>query len=310
MKVLIADDDTSTRLMLKGLLQKQDCDITEADSGTSALEVIQSSEPPDLIFMDWNMPGLTGVEVTTLLRETQGDYAPYVIIISGYDATTQIIEALGYGADDYITKPLDGHLIKAKFAVAKRIIDVQEKLKQSNEVLQKLAYYDELTGVFNRRAGDASFMVEVERCIRKDQNLCIAMADIDHFKKVNDNYGHQTGDRVLKAFAGILKKTIRPYDMVCRYGGEEFMLIAEINTPSEAKELFERIRKRVSESEFSVDGQTLKITASFGVYLVTPNTELVLTDLVKKADEALYQAKTEGRNRVNLISALTDQAKN
>lgn len=304
MKVLIADDDISTRITLIGLLEKQDCEIAEADSGTAALNVIQSDDPPDLIFLDWNMPGLTGVEVTSLLRETQINYEPYVIIVSAYNDSNQIIEALDCGADDYITKPLDGHFVNAKFAVAKRIIDVQEKLKQSNEMLQKLAYYDELTGVLNRRAGNASFMVEVERCIRKDQNICVALVDIDHFKQVNDKYGHQVGDRVLREFANILKTAVRPYDIVCRYGGEEFMLFAEINTAAEARDLFERVRERVSQAEIKIDNQVLKITASFGVYMAVPSSDLNLVKLVSKADEALYQAKGEGRNRVIITTAL------
>lgn len=306
MKVLITDDDITTRLTLRGLLSKHDCEIVEAASGLEALEVIQSDSPPNLIFMDWNMPDLSGVEVTSLLRETLTEDQPYVIIVSSYNAEQQIIEALSYGADDYITKPVDGNFLNAKFAVAKRIIDTQEKLKQSNEVLQKLAYYDELTGVLNRRAGAASFMVEMERCVRGDQNLSVAMVDIDHFKKVNDTYGHQAGDVVLKEFASTLRKTIRPYDIICRYGGEEFMLIAEVNNEAEAQHLFERVRQNVSELVIQLDKTTINITASFGVYVVTPSTQLTLHEMIKHADKALYQAKGEGRNRVIVTSKLDD----
>mgnify|MGYP000468818443 CR=1 FL=1 len=306
MKVLITDDDTTTRLILRGLLSQHDCEIVEAASGHEALSIIQSDSPPDLIFMDWNMPDLSGVEVTTLLRETLSEHQPYVIIVSSYNADQQVLEALSYGADDYITKPVDRHFLNAKFAVAKRIIDIQEKLKQSNEVLQKLAYYDELTGVLNRRAGNASFMVEVERCVRSDQNLSVALVDIDYFKKINDSYGHQTGDVVLKEFANVLRKTIRPYDIVCRYGGEEFMLIAEVNNEREAQQLFERIRQAVSALEIKTGQISIKITASFGVYIVTPSTQLSLHHMLKHADAALYQAKGEGRNRVIIKSRLHD----
>lgn len=306
MKVLITDDDITTRLTLRGLLSQHDCDIVEAASGLEALEVIQSDSPPNLIFMDWNMPDLSGVEVTTLLRETLSEDQPYVIIVSSYNDDKQILEALSYGADDYITKPVDGNFLNAKFAVAKRIIDTQEKLKQSNEVLHKLAYYDELTGVLNRRAGNASFMVEVERCVRSDQNLSVAMVDIDYFKKVNDSHGHQTGDIVLKAFANILRKTIRPYDIVCRYGGEEFLLIAEVNSEHEAQQLFERVRLAVNTREIKAGEVTLKITASFGVHVVTPSVQLSLNDMVKHADKALYQAKAEGRNRIIVTSQLNN----
>jgi diguanylate cyclase (GGDEF)-like protein len=306
MKVLITDDDITTRLTLRGLLSQHDCEIVEAASGLEALAEIQSDSPPDLIFMDWNMPDLSGVEVTTLLRETLTENQPYVIIVSSYTDDHQILEALSYGADDYITKPVDGNFLNAKYAVAKRIIDTQEKLKQSNEVLQKLAYYDELTGVLNRRAGNASFMVEVERCVRSDQNLSVAMVDIDYFKKVNDTHGHQVGDVVLKQFANCLRKTIRPYDIICRYGGEEFLLIAEVNNVREARQLFERVREAVAGLKIKVPETLIEITASFGVYVVTPSSELTLHDMVKHADESLYQAKADGRNRVIITSDLED----
>jgi diguanylate cyclase (GGDEF)-like protein len=302
MKVLIVDDDQTIRLTLHGLLKRHDCEIVEADSGLAALQVIQSEDPPQLIFMDWNMPDLSGVEVTSLLRETIEEDQPYVIIISSNSANEQIIEALSYGADDYITKPIDGHFLNAKYAVANRILATQQKLKQTNQVLEKLAYYDELTGLLNRRAGHASFSVEMDRCIRKDQRLAIALADIDHFKKVNDTYGHQAGDEVLKAFAKKLSQTLRPYDIVCRYGGEEFMLIAEINSEIEAKDLFERVRREIADIKITIGEIIIKITASFGVYVVEPSSEANLNDLLKHADEALYQAKAEGRDRIIVYS--------
>ncbi len=304
MRVLIVDDDHTIRMTLEGLLRKHNCEIIQADSGIKALNIIQSGQVPELIFMDWNMPGLSGVEVTTLLRETVQENQPYVIIVSSNSETEHVIEALSYGADDYIVKPIDGRFLNAKFAVAERILGVQEKLKQTNQVLEKLAYYDELTGVLNRRAGNASFEVEVERCIRKDQNICIAMVDIDHFKKVNDTHGHQAGDEVLKVIANTIRQTIRPYDILCRYGGEEFMLIAEINNKQEAEDLFERVRERISQAKTQLPDLSIDITASIGVHLVQATTELRLKDLVREADKALYQAKSDGRNRVVVSSLL------
>jgi diguanylate cyclase (GGDEF)-like protein len=305
MKILIVDDDLTTRLSLVGLLKQHDCEIVEADSGKSALSIIQSNNPPDLIIMDWSMPGLSGVEVTTLVRETVTEEQPYVIIVSSYKQDEQVIEALNYGADDYITKPVDGLLLKAKFAVAKRIIDIQEKLRQSNEMLEKLAYHDELTGVLNRRAGTASFQVELNRAIRKSDNLAVALVDIDHFKNINDSYGHPGGDEVLRVFAATLQKTMRPYDIVCRYGGEEFLLIAQVGSAQTASELFERVRQTISQTAISYEKQTINITASFGVHVVTPDYDLHLKQMTKQADENLYKAKADGRNRV-IVSADVD----
>lgn len=305
MRVLIADDDITTRLSLKGLLNKLFCrSIVEAESGTEALQIIQSDDPPDVIFMDWNMPGLSGVEVTSLLRETVTEEQPYVIIVSSNQENKDIVDALNYGADDYMIKPIDGHLLNAKFAVAKRIIDIQEKLRQSNEVLRKLAYQDELTGVLNRRAGQASFQVELERCIRRDENLAVALVDIDFFKKINDNFGHAAGDEVLKTFAATLQKTLRPYDIVSRYGGEEFLLIAQVHTDEDARELFERVRQTISQVEFKFEQQSLKITASFGVTVIRPDKDIKLNELTAIADKALYQAKGNGRNQVVVDSNL------
>lgn len=308
MKVLIADDDDSTRITLKGLLRNKDCDIVEVESGDQALEVIQSSSPPDMILLDWNMPGLSGVEVVSLLRETmQADDQPYVIIISAYEERERILQALSFGADDYITKPIDGHFLSAKYAVAQRLIDMQDKLKQSNQVLEKLAYYDELTGVLNRRAGQASFLVEVERCLRSEQKIALAMVDIDHFKSVNDTHGHQGGDIVLQSFAETLTKTLRPYDIVCRYGGEEFLLIAEMDSVDKAEQLFERVRKAVSDKVIELPSIKLSITASFGVHLVEPRMDMDIKKLINKADQALYQAKAAGRNKVVVTADLPQQ---
>jgi len=306
MRVLIVDDDPTIRMTLQGLLKQHDCEILEADSGLKALKMIQSEQSPELILMDWNMPGLSGVEVTTLLRETVEENQPYVIIISSNSDSEHIIEALSYGADDYIIKPIDGRFLNAKFAVAQRILGIQEKLRQTSLVLEKLAYYDELTGVLNRRAGNASFEVEMDRCIRKDQNVCVAMVDIDHFKKVNDTYGHQAGDEVLKVFANSIRQTMRPYDIICRYGGEEFLVIAEINNEHEAADLFERVRKNVSKIVIHHADDIISVTASFGIYVVRPHTDLRLKNLVQKADEALYEAKASGRNRVIIYSALDE----
>ncbi|WP_273149992.1 diguanylate cyclase [Methylophaga thiooxydans] len=308
MRILIVDDNPTIRMTLEGLLKKHDCEIYEADSGFKALDIIQSDQPPELIFMDWNMPGLSGVEVTTLLRETVAENQPYVIIISSNSDSEHVIKALSYGADDYIVKPIDGRFLNAKFAVAQRILGIQEKLRQTNLVLEKLAYYDELTGVLNRRAGNASFQVEMDRAIRKGQNVCIAMVDIDHFKKINDTFGHQAGDEVLKAFSRVLRQTMRPYDIVCRYGGEEFMLIAEINNKDEASDLFERVRETISTKEIRHANQSISITASFGVHVFIPRTDMVLISLVQKADEALYEAKSAGRNKV-IISANLNESK-
>jgi diguanylate cyclase (GGDEF)-like protein len=304
MKVLIADEDAQHREHLAALLKPEDNTILFVDSGMDAMDVIESESPPDLILMDWNMPGLSGVEVATLMRETQEEYEPYVIILADYSHDEKIIQALSYGADDYIHKPVDADLFRAKLAVAERIVSMQEKLKRSNQMLEKLAYYDDLTGVLNRRAGNASFMVEVERCIRKDQNMAIAMVDIDHFKKINDTYGHQAGDKVLKIFAQFIQKTLRPYDIVCRYGGEEFLLILEIQGTAEAEQLFERVRERIATTDIQFQGQVINITASFGVYVVTPSTELSLDELVAVADEALYEAKQTGRNKVEVRTTL------
>lgn len=308
MRVLIVDDDITTRISLTGLLRKHDnCEILEAETGIDALQIIQSDYPPDLIFMDWNMPGLSGVEVTNLVRETQKEQQPYVIMVSSYQETDQIIEALNFGADDYITKPIDGHYLRAKFFVAKRIIDIQEKLKQSNEVLKKLAHQDELTGVLNRRAGYASFQVELERCLRKDNLLAVALVDIDHFKRINDQHGHDSGDQVLRLFASTLQKALRPYDVVCRFGGEEFLLLAEIAHAEEAQQLFERVRQRINQTVFDTGSMQMTVTASIGVNVVWPDADLTLQQLTKQADAALYQAKANGRDQVVLYSELGTQ---
>ncbi|HEC73640.1 MAG TPA: diguanylate cyclase [Methylophaga aminisulfidivorans] len=297
MNVLIADDDPTIRLTLSSLLSSTGCDLMEAANGEDALAIIDSENSPELILLDWNMPGLSGVEVTRRLRAGSQENRPYIIIVSSYHEPLQIIEALDAGADDFITKPIDGRFLKAKYNVAERILTAQNKLNQANKVLERLAYFDELTGVMNRRAGMVSVEIELERCLRSRDVLAVAMLDIDFFKRVNDSLGHIAGDEVLHEFATKIHAELRPYDVICRYGGEEFFIAASMKHEAECERLFERLRLAIENMVFN-NYPELKITTSIGVFIDKPVEQEDVKSLVEKADKALYKAKESGRNKV------------
>jgi two-component system, cell cycle response regulator len=297
MKVLIADDDEVSRLTLSSLLEGYGCELHITKDGHEAMAVINQTEAPELIFLDWNMPGINGVEITSLIRQNLIDSPPYVIIVSSNNKKDQIIEALAAGADDFITKPIDGLFLKAKYAVAERILRVQDRLVNTNKMLEKLAYYDELTGVMNRRAGIVAVDIEIERCIRKNELLAVALLDIDHFKHINDFYGHPEGDKVLKQFSKHVQQTLRPYDVLCRYGGEEFLIAACLKKRDESELLFERIRSTVENMDMEFN-QAIDVTTSIGVCIHQPSQHSKVANLIKQADEALYEAKGAGRNKI------------
>lgn len=301
MKVLVADDDELIRLALSSLLEGYGCELSIAKDGHEAMEVINQADAPELIFLDWNMPGINGLEITSLIRENQIDTPPYVIIVSSNNKKEQIIEALAAGADDFITKPIDGLFLRAKYAVAERILNVQERLINTNKMLEKLAYYDELTCVMNRRAGIVAVDIEIERCIRKNELLAVALLDIDHFKHINDLHGHPEGDKVLKQFSKEVQQTLRPYDVLCRYGGEEFLIGACLRKPEEGDLLFERLRATVEKMQMEFN-HAIKVTTSIGVCIHQPTQDSNVSKIIKQADEALYGAKAAGRNQVVTVT--------
>lgn len=224
---------------------------------------------------------------------------PYIIIMTGSTSVPDDIhsEALHLGADDFIEKPLDFKRVAGTLRAADRVISTQLRLVTMNERLDQLASNDELTGLLNRRAGLDNYRVNLSRLKRTlNQSACVILCDIDHFKSINDTYGHAVGDKVLIDIAQRLKHALRPFDVICRYGGEEFFLFCEVDSAL-AYKLLERLLSCISSDPVKMKNKSLDVTMSIGCYLINDQDSLLApSTMIDHADTALYEAKANGRN--------------
>ncbi|CAN5787495.1 diguanylate cyclase [soil metagenome] len=303
-RILVVDDHEDNIEVLKVRLESWGYQTASAYNGADALKYVEST-PPDLILLDVMMPEMDGNEVA---RRIKGNAAlPFIPIImqTALDSTDSKVEGLEAGADDYITKPIDFAELKARLRSMLRIKRLQEALEEREkellEVNQRLTYMsqtDALTGLDNRRHLNERIDEMFSHAKRLNEPFSLVMCDLDKFKSVNDTYGHQAGDEVLKQLSAILKDEAREIDRVGRYGGEEFMLLLPGTVLDAAVTFAERVRKRIEGHTFTFPGGTLTRTASFGV-AGWPHPKIEqCDDLVRTADDALYVAKETGRNKV------------
>lgn len=290
-KVLVVDDDKLYRVILEDSLKKWGYNVITAEDGYEALQMLEQPDGPQLAVIDWVMPGLEGPEVCRRVRQQRKMGYIYIILLTGKDAKEDILKGFEAGADDYMVKPFDPEIMRYKLKIGERII------RMENELFQ-LATTDHLTGLLNRRSFMDRLEAELNRCIRLRRPLGLLIADIDFFKKINDTYGHRVGDEVLKNFAVILKKNLRAYDFAGRYGGEEFIVCLVECDIEESFKVAERLRTAIqSQPMFQTeDEREIFVTASFGVTALGQEPKNI-DQLIKEADEALYEAKRSGRNR-------------
>jgi len=303
-RILIVDDHEDNVELLRARLQSWGYEPESAADGAEALDKVEES-PPDLILLDVMMPRIDGMEVARRIKANAA--LPFIPIImqTALDATENKVEGLEAGADDYITKPIDFPELKARLKSMLRIKRLQEELEErerelleANERLRHMSQTDALTGLDNRRHLEERLDEMFEHAKRLNEPFACVMCDMDRFKSVNDEYGHQAGDAVLKQFARILRKEVREVDHAGRYGGEEFMLLLAGTVLDAAVTFAERVRKQVEAHTFTFEGRSIRKTASFGVS-AWPHPRIADADrLVRAADDALYVAKETGRNRV------------
>jgi diguanylate cyclase (GGDEF)-like protein len=302
-RVLIAEDDPISRRLLEVLLVKWGFEVELAATGLEALQLLERIDAPRLAVLDWMMPGMEGTQVCRKLRELKDRPYVYVLLLSGRTQKEDLLQGLDSGADDYLTKPFDSQELRARLHVGRRILDLQDKLISTGEELLFRATHDNLTGISNRGVILDGLRRERARQERGGEAFAIVLADIDHFKYVNDTYGHLAGDAVLKEIASRMVNFIRPYDLVGRYGGEEFLILAPSSDGLGAITLAERIRNAIEEKPVSFDGRIISVTASFGIAVSTPRQRLDAQQMIRVADEALYKAKANGRNRCDLANS-------
>ena len=300
MQVLIAEDDPISRRVLSTTLEKWGYEVLVTCDGNETWEIIKLDDSPPLAILDWSMPGMTGVEICEKLRKRRREKYVYVILLTVRGQKEDLIKGMQAGADDYIIKPFDTGELKVRLRAAKRILDLQSDLIAAQKILRQRATHDALTGLWNRAGIIGILQRELERARREDKPLTVILSDIDYFKRVNDTYGHRAGDDVLKEVAERMNAVVRPYDLVGRYGGEEFLSIVPGCETTFAAYVAERVRNAIAEKPFSADGNKVTVTMSLGVVSVR-NAEASQTDeIIQLADETLYEAKNSGRNRVEV----------
>jgi diguanylate cyclase (GGDEF)-like protein len=293
-EVLVAEDDPMFRKILQSWLQSWDYKVVVATNGTEAWNILQQEHPPDLLILDWVMPGIDGMELCRRIRGKKSASYQYILIVTANDARQDVVRGLEAGADDYLTKPFDKGELRARLRVGTRILTLQEDLIRTREDLRFQATHDVLTGIWNRRAVLDLLHREIERANRLRGSVGVLLLDLDHFKKINDTYGHLTGDAVLKETAQRISQVVRSYDFVGRYGGEEFLVLLPGCDKEQAEQSGERIRLAVQANPIVAGGFEISVTASIGATATEGGAE---TEVLAIADAALYEAKSAGRNR-------------
>ena len=287
--IVLIEDDPNLSVMLVRHLERQGWSVRAAGSLAGAREVFRTTDW-DLALLDRRLPDGDGIELCAELRA--GAPHGYILMLTGESSDEAKLEGFQRGADDYVTKPFQLDELMARIRAGLRIVELQKALIASNRQLENLSLTDGLTNLRNRRAFDDEIAMRFEEVRRYQRPLSVAVIDVDHFKSVNDDYGHETGDGVLRTLAGVIERATRATDFVARYGGEEFAVILPETQLEDAILVADKLRGAV------VIAGLHNTTISIGVAGV-PHTEMTsAAELVHAADQALYRAKKNGRNRV------------
>jgi len=303
--VLIAEDDPIFRHLLESWLQKWDYRVTAVENGMDAWNVLQQANAPQMAILDWMMPGMDGVELCRRIRSQEHGPYRYLLLLTAKYEKQDVVAGLDAGADDYLTKPFDVDELRARVRSGKRILELQHALLRTQEALQYEAAHDPLTGLWNRGAILDLLRRETQRHQRTGSALGVIMADLDHFKQINDTHGHLVGDAVLREVSNRLLGSVRTYDFIGRYGGEEFLIIIPSCDPRDLRVGAERLRRSIADRPIETSAGSVASTISIGVASAPMADEGTseLEALLKVSDEALYQAKDNGRNRVEIALA-------
>jgi diguanylate cyclase (GGDEF)-like protein len=300
MKILIAEDDALSRQLLEDFLTEWGYEFVTANDGAEAWKQLQGDAAPRLAILDWMMPEKDGLEICREVRNRSPVPYTYILLVTAKGQREDILEGLEAGADDYVTKPFDPHELRARLRAGSRIIELQQQLLLAQEQLRVEATHDSLTGLWNRGAILEILQREIARSIRQKTPIAAMMADLDLFKTINENYGYLAGDVVLREAARRMLSSVRAYDAIGRYGGDEFLIVTDVRE-SAAHRQAERLRVCIGTELFDILDTAVSMTSSLGVAV---SSEAKSADqLVKAADDALFRAKRAGRNRVELATS-------
>jgi two-component system, cell cycle response regulator len=298
-KILIADDDKLSRKLLQITLEKSGYEVVAVEDGASAGRILCQTDGPRLALLDWMMPGMDGPTVVRAVRSQLGCPYVHMILLTSRQSKEDIIAGLEAGADDYLTKPFNPQELRARLRTGERIMLLEDKLVEAREEMRFKATHDPMTALWNRGMILDILQRELARARREREkgSVTIALADVDHFKSVNDQYGHATGDDVLREVARRLGNSVRSYDAVSRYGGEEFLVVLSGCRTKMGTERAEQMRCAMNARPVSTGTGTVPISISVGVACAEDWPELGAEQLIHEADLALYRAKERGRDR-------------
>jgi len=301
LQLLLVEDEPTQLLLTQRMLRRGGYEVETASDGATALAKLATGRFQFLV-TDWEMPGMDGPTLCRKVRATRLPGYLYILLLTGQISTHSVVIGLEAGADDYVRKPADEAELLARLAAGKRIVQLEQSLRDANAQIQRLSITDPLVGTYNRRYLNEQLMQEVEQAWRQPHALSAILADLDFFKSINDQHGHQIGDEVLRHFVSVARGAIRENrDWVARYGGEEFVVVLPDTDLAAAVNVAEKIRGLCASSVIATDTTALQFTASFGVAALDPGsgpTGAAAETLLRHADAALYRSKREGRNRV------------
>jgi two-component system, cell cycle response regulator len=297
-KILVADDDPINRRLLQTSLARWNYEVILARDGQEAWNILQREDAPKLAILDWMMPGMDGPDICREVRKRNFKFYTYILLLTSNLRNEDIIVGLEAGADDYLTKPFEGNELKARLRTGRRILELQEQLLSATAALQFQLATDPLTGLLSRVAILQTMRIELIRCEREGTTVGILMADLDHFKQINDTYGHLAGDTVLREAAKRMRSSVRAYDAVGRYGGEEFLIVMPGCDITCATTRAEGLRIAIGKQPVDAPEGMIPVTVSLGVAVGGGAKLLDLEGLLRAADTALYDAKNKGRNQV------------
>lgn len=300
-RVLLVDDEPTQRLITARLLKRAGYQVETCENGKQALQLMSDPGHFQLLVTDWEMPEMDGVSLCRAVRAQPDTGYVYTILLTSRDAIEHLVAGLQAGADDYLTKPVLEPELLARLNTGKRIVTLERSLRAANEENRRLSVTDALTSAHNRRYLMEKVPVEIERSARYGHPLSVVMCDVDHFKQLNDTYGHQAGDEVLKHVVALIRRKIRTLDWIARFGGEEFVIVLPETNFANALKVAETLRVAVADSACEFGGRELPVTASFGVsgWDESVPADATVDGLVARADECVYESKAAGRNRVS-----------